>query len=351
MRSAPILLSVVLALTAPAAVPFAADDPVPRENYGAFLEPEDQVLHGAGKTDVAGTELDEAFERYSRVLGEDRLPIVFTTFTGIGTGGGPYKDLRARLETVRKKGKQAVIPQIGVRLPTGSEVPTDQQVAKLVSGLKSLRVPVFLRVGVEINGSWHSPPFEPDAFKRSFQMIAEAIRKKKLPVALVWSVYPGFSATDSNAKWKYVEKFYPGDEHVDWWSCDIFSPGELTDPSRRKEIELFLNAAEKHRKPVMIGEATPRHVGADDAADWNKWFGPFFDLIHRRKGIKAHTYVNYDWTATSFRDWGNARLDPRRGHRPDPTVLKKYREELGRDLYLHAGAKLPKFMRVKSRKK
>jgi hypothetical protein len=33
-----------------------------------------------------------------------------------------------------------------------------------------------------------------------------------------------------------------------------------------------LAAADTHKKPVMIGEATPRYVGVTDGeASWNQW--------------------------------------------------------------------------------
>ncbi len=345
------LLVPLLSLVALAAAPRQSTDPVPRANYGAFLEPEDVVLHGAGKTDMPETELDEAFERYSKIVKEERLPILFMSYTAVDTTEGPYVRLRKRLEMLRKKEKQPVIPQIGLKLPPGGIVPAEGQLKRLVAGLKALRGPVFLRIGVQVNGSWHEPPYEPKSYQETFKVIAEAIRKKRLPVALVWSMYPGYSATDAKAKWKYIKQFYPGDEYVDWWSFDVFSAGEMTEPQRRQQIHLFLDAAEEHGKPVMIGEATPRYIGVEDAADWDQWFKPFFRLIHERKGIKAFSYVNWDWGLTQFHDWGNARFDPRRGHRPEASLLKKYREELDLELYLHAGDKFPKELKASSRKK
>lgn len=41
------------------------------------------------------------------------------------------------------------------------------------------------------------------------------------------------------------------------------------------EMAAFLDASRDHRKPVMIGEMTLRHVGVlDGQKSWDQWFGP-----------------------------------------------------------------------------
>lgn len=135
-------------------------------------------------------------------------------------------------------------------------------------------------------------------------------------------------------------EFYPGDGYVDWWGVDTFSPEELT----HSWLADFFDRAAEHRKPVMIGEATPRYVGADKGADsWNRWFRPFFELVRKHPEIKAISYINWDWAHWSdelgfgWHDWEDARLQN------DEVVRRLYVEELSHPVWIHA----PRADRVK----
>ena len=116
---------------------------------------------------------------------------------------------------------------------------------------------------------------------------------------------------------------------------DAFGVSGLT----ASETIAFLNQAHAHGKPVMVGEATPRYIGADDAGDWDTWFGPFFNLINDNPVIKAHTYINWDWANTNLPDWGDARLET-----GNATVRNNYIAELSSPLYEHAGAGIPSWV-------
>lgn len=61
----------------------------------------------------------------------------------------------------------------------------------------------------------------------------------------------------------------------------VLLPSDITNA----QTTALLDKAEEYGKPVPIGEATPTSVEADDAGDWDVWFGPFFNLIHTRVGI------------------------------------------------------------------
>jgi hypothetical protein len=279
---------------------------------------------------VVGTEQDLAFNYYAELLGPLRFPLTFMGYAGVGSGQAAYDRIRVRLEDVEMTDGKYIVPQIGFSIPSGEVLPTETQLAALADKIRSLNRPVFLRIGGEFNGTWYSPMFIPSYYVQSFQMVTERLRAADLPVATLWCAYPGYHSYYGN--WEYVNDFYPGDEYVDWWSIDVFSPGELRHPNTL----LFLAKAHLAGKPVMIGEATPRYVGVDEAADWNTWFVPFFDLIHNYGCIKGHTYINYDWAGTSWPTWGDARLEA-----GDPYVRSQYLTEMSRSLYLHAGSDMP----------
>jgi len=305
---------------------------VPRTYYGAKFEPVHKVLHSAGQpySDPMG---NLAFENYGNLLGPKRYPIIFMAYTSVTSSSSRYILLRDRLNDIQAMTNKYVIPQIGFYFPTKG-MPTsdwDGTLLQMCDNLKLIGRPIFMRMGYEFNGTWYNPMYQPDSYKAWFRRLTDVMREEQVDAATVWCAYPAYSAYYGS--WEYLKDFYPGDDYVDWWSIDVFSPGNLTSPLTLD----FLDKAEQYGKPVMIGEATPTGVGAEDASDWNRWFAPFFNLIHTRKGIKAHTYINYDWSLyAGLNTWGDARLET-----ADPYVRSQYLMEMSNSFYMHATEKIP----------
>ena len=127
--------------------------------------------------------------------------------------------------------------------------------------------------------------------------------------------------------------YYPWDEYVDWWGVDTFSEDELRHPW----LADFYALAAQHRKPVMLGEVTPRYVGADKGWEsWARWYKPFFEMVRKHPEIKAISYINWDWVywsdalGFSWHDWEDARLQN------DELVRQLYAEELRQPIWIHA---------------
>jgi hypothetical protein len=304
---------------------------VPRVYYGAKFEPIDKVWHGAGQpySDPMG---NLAFENYGLVLGPDRYPLIFMAYNGLTSSSTYYTNLKNRLDQIQADTGRYVVVQFGWYMPT-SGYPTSEDEATLqvmCDRLNSLGRPMFIRIGYEFNGTWYSPMYQPEPYKAWFRLVTNYLRANNVPAATVWCAFPGYSSYYGS--WDYLKDFYPGNEYVDWWSIDSFPPNTLSDPMTLG----FLDKAEEYGKPVLIGETTPTGVGAEDASDWDAWFVPFFNLIHSRKGIKAHTYINYDWSLYVGLDtWGDARLET-----ADPYVRSRYILEMSDPLYKHATATL-----------
>ncbi|MHC4675505.1 MAG: glycosyl hydrolase [Planctomycetota bacterium] len=304
----------------------------PRAYYGAKFEPVGKVLHSAGQpySDPMG---NLAFENYGNLLGPDRYPIIFMAYTSVTSSSSRYIDLRDRLDGIQATTNRYVVPQIGFYFPSEG-MPTsdwDATLLQMCDNLKLIGRPIFMRMGYEFNGTWYDPMYQPDSYKAWFRRLTDVMREQDVPAATAWCAYPGYSAYYGS--WDYLKDFYPGDDYVDWWSIDVFAPGNLTSPLTLD----FLDKAEQYAKPVLIGEATPTGVGAEDASDWTKWFQPFFNLINTRPGIKAHAYINYDWSLyTGLSTWGDARLET-----ADPYVRSRYIMEMGSPLYMHATDTIP----------
>jgi hypothetical protein len=153
---------------------------------------------------------------------------------------------------------------------------------------------------------------------QAFQRITTAIRAANIEVATVWCF-----ATDGDSNYS---DYYPGDSFVDWWAIDLFSANAFSKPITAQ----FMTDADLANKPVMIGETTPRYVGAGDDADWDHWFSIYYNFIEAHPGVKATCYINWNWTEyPQWSDWGDARIDQ------NDYIKVKYIHELRKGLYYH----------------
>ena len=315
---------------------------VERHYYGAKFEPREGVLHGAGQTyyrEPADGPLSQGFNNYAQVVGPQRFPLLYMDYTNWrATTESFYASLGQRLDAIEAKDDRRVVPQLGMVLPAGEQRLTEQHLDNLAAGLRSLDRPVFFRPGYEANGPWNR--LSAATFIANYRMIADRVREENLPVAMVWNVVVGDGGPWST--WAKAKRFYPGDTYVDWWSFNLFGTATFDEPVWRAEVDKFLAAAHAAEKPVMIGEATPQFVGAEDASDWETWFAKFFARIDDSPGIKAHSYINRDWGATHPHDgwtpWQDSRLET-----AAPRVRANYLKEISNSLYIHAGPTLREF--------
>lgn len=296
----------------------AQTQPVPRAFFGAPLELPGVVLHGGGQD-------PQGFSNYVKVFGTHR-PIIYKMYYNLEDDLEKVFARRvAQLEAHAKEFNEFLIPEIGlsmVREPErrafDDEVAQgryDQKLEQFCAALRRMGRPAFVRIGFECNGPWNN--YRPESYKHAFVRITEMLRRETTETATVWCIVPhrGYMA------------FYPGDQYVDWWGVDLFSKEDLT-----SEVTLaFMAEAERHRKPVMFPETTPRYVGVlKSEASWRAWFEPFFDLIHSQRVVKAFCYINWNWADyPRWKNWGDARLEA------NAVVAERYRAEMSLPLYQH----------------
>jgi len=303
-----------------------------RHFYNAKFEPQDGIIHGAGQ-DL------KSFNLYAYTVGYKLYPKIFMSYTGIV---GSVKDIKKWAKGLKKELSDLpsnVMPQIGLNLTSGkdngsgqdravAEGKYDENITELIKQIKSLNRSSYLRIGYEFEGSWNG--YSPDSYREVFIKVTKEIRKQEANIATVWCAgggSAGFIPLDS------LMQYYPGDSWVDWWGIDIFSPEEITD----SRLLLFYSAAEEHKKPVMIGETTPRYVGVKNGQDsWDKWFGPFFEMMYNNPGVKAFCYINWDWKywsdaiGFSWHDWEDARIER------NEFVKNAYIKEISKPIFLHS---------------
>ena len=310
------MILIVLGMTIGAA-PIVAQDYQQRVNYGQFLEPADRILHGAGQD--AG-----AFFNYWTLMEEEEKPVVYMHYEGLSNIGSLWaRSLKRDLKPFQDR---MIVIQLGLELVgitqqivTGAH---DEDIDNWLNGVEELGLPVYARLGYEFNGfDWNR--YEPDPYKAAFIYLTEKIRERDLEIATVWNYVPN-PTQPSN-----FMAYYPGDAYVDWWSINYFEPAQL---GNALSIA-FLDSAAVHRRPVLIGESTPKDVGVlDGEADWDAWFEPFFDIIAQEPGIKMTGYINWDWGEyPQWSTWGDARLEQ------NFVVQQLFKDELDESLYAHAG--------------
>jgi hypothetical protein len=311
----------------------AAETFLPRVDFGARLEPVGRVIHGAGQ-DPRG------FDEYRANFDAAHQPLVYMTYIGLCH---PLRDVEDWGQRVRAElaaiTPHRVVPQIGLNFTGGKDNGTgldgdvaagkwDRQLSAFADAVASLQRPVFIRIGYEFEGGWNN--YQPATFVAAWIHITQYLRSRGVPFATVWC------AAGASSGWPALPdlmKFYPGDQWVDWWGVDIFSEDEFTKP----QLAVFLDASCVHRKPVMIGEMTPRYVGVlGGKKSWQRWFAPMLHLLRTRPEIKGTAYINWEWREWSDRlgfswhDWGDARLGS------NARVREAWVQALQDPIFLHA---------------
>jgi hypothetical protein len=291
--------------------------------FRAKFEPKNQVLVGAGQVDPAD------FLSFSKAMDNQIKPIIFMDYLDAHD-----QNLNKSFDSLEVKQKS--IPwktwlQLGLAFVDEHGKPSDSLAATgffddhlriIAQRLKQLQCPVYLRIGYEFHGRWNG--YSPVPYIKTFRRVVDILKEMKVKnVATVWCAEAGELPGD------YM-KFYPGDEYVDWWGIDLFSAGDILKTST---IEFTGNAA-SHKKPVMIGESTPRNTTTlKEEASWNEWFVPYFQYIETNRNVKAFCYINWDWVkygkmwSVDWISWGDCRIEKSK------VIPEKLKEKLKNKLY------------------
>jgi hypothetical protein len=195
----------------------------------------------------------------------------------------------------------------------------DDKIRELARLFIEMKTPIFLRPGYEFGGNgrgrYASVRFWVSAWKRIFRVFETEGAKD---VAFVWHTLDAGN---------YIE-YYPGDEYVDWWAISIF--GNHAD--KDAFLNSFIQDAQRHKKPVMIAESTPRFVGSGQGeTSWRKWYVPYFTLISKSRHVKAFCYINASWKDYPDRSFTfDCRIQS------NPFVAANYRRVLSDPRFIHA---------------
>ncbi len=230
----------------------------------------------------------------------------------------------------------------------------DSYMDTVAIALREYGRPVFIRPGLEMNGSWNN--YHPYIFPQAYRKFVEGLRRRGIDnFATVWCYEPDAPADFADSTDRGGWKWYPGDDVVDWFGLDPFDanhfdPDEPDSVERRGEwvlskkgrTEKFLRFAETRRKPVYLNELSARHVwitpydedvdSTHGEVDWEFWFAPFFQFMENHPNIKGFNYINLDWTQIGrWESWGDARLEI------NEYIRDMWIMEISSERYLNAG--------------
>ncbi|MGQ0702558.1 MAG: hypothetical protein ACT4PM_05430 [Gemmatimonadales bacterium] len=235
-------------------------------------------------------------------------------------------------------------PYFGVDHEVANGTKWDARLLDLANLFAGYGKPVLLRIGGEFSGWWNG--YHPYEFPKAFRKIVNLFRAAGADnVAFVWCYEPAAPADFAETNASGAAKWYPGRDVVDWFSIDLFAAGDVGGPATGHGGSLaygrtlaFLDFAVAEGKPVVIAESAPAHYDLSDPSDaplaWAEWFSPYFALMAGRSEIKWFTYINVDWTISSYyaeSGWKNNDLSV------NPSLAAKYQAELLKPKYLHAG--------------
>ncbi|HSO51852.1 MAG TPA: hypothetical protein VL330_03725, partial [Actinomycetes bacterium] len=127
----------------------------------------------------------------------------------------------------------------------------DVYLRQLAEGVRALGKPVFIRYAHRMddpaNSSWVGSP---ESYKAAWDHVRGVFAG--LPASFVWAPTASAFASDS------ADRFYPGDDQVDWIAADGYNgPGCRPGSGWRELSEIFGDFyvwGSSHGKPLMIGE-------------------------------------------------------------------------------------------------
>jgi hypothetical protein len=249
---------------------------------------------------------------------------------------------------------------------------SDAEIIRLGKFIRTVRKPVYLRIGYEFDGVWNNSYANQEIYKAAFRRVTEELRKQGVKnFATVWQASASPLDDIIEKKHENIEAWYPGDDVVDWMALSWFldpgyqSPIAEVKTTQGELADEVLALARRHKKPVMIAESAPegydlkdltrknitgvldgeagknvRQVNAPEI--WKAWFQPYFSFIEKNKDIvRAVAYINGNWDIQKMWGppytgsyWGNSQVQENK------YISDHWKKEIKKKNWLHGSTEL-----------
>lgn len=198
----------------------------------------------------------------------------------------------------------------------------DEEIVTLAGKIKEINSPVLIRLMYESYGGSSRPTiYSAQTYKQAWIRFVNLLRANGADNAeFIFHPLVSFEPI--------LEKWYPGDEYIDWIGTSFFTfAGDFDFWNTENEF------AVKHNKPYLLAESAPvdqkfRPDNTMHPLVWQEWFTPYFNFIKNNENVKLFVYINIDWsTSGSFGDWGDTRVEQ------SSSLLGLYESELDNPAY------------------
>ncbi len=154
----------------------------------------------------------------------------------------------------------------------------DADLAKWAKQAAAFKTPILAEWGTEMNGEWFQWNARWNGRNKGAQRFAAAYRhiidisRANGATNIVWVFHVNWADGPPRA-WNRMEKYYPGDDYIDWLGISLYSmqaPYE-TEPTAFAEIDSTMKRLHRMApsKPVIIAEfGTDVHNPNEPAAAW-----------------------------------------------------------------------------------
>ncbi len=154
----------------------------------------------------------------------------------------------------------------------------DADLAKWARAAARFKTPILVEWGTEMNGEWFQWNARWNGKQRGAKRFADAYRhiidvmRTNGASNIIWVFHVNW-ADGPPRNWNQMEKYYPGDDYIDWLGISLYSmqgPNE-DEPTAFSEIDKTIHRLNKmaYAKPIIIAEfGTDVHNPHEPAAPW-----------------------------------------------------------------------------------
>ncbi len=207
------------------------------------------------------TLINGKMQKFNELIGKKHASF----FLYAGYGHSFPQDWIDQVKAVGAAAHVALEPNQGL-----DKVQDDQYLREYARKLKETEIPIFLRFASEMNGAWTVYGGNPQKYIEKWRLIHNVMEEEAPNVMMVWTVFTFPQST--------IQKFYPGDEYVDWVGVNIYNViyhnnninflAAHEDPL--KLLDYVYNTY-SDRKPIQISEYGATHYTITD----NKYYEDF----------------------------------------------------------------------------